>query len=77
MNLPALTTTPTEMVAALERVAPGASDLISWDQDRAVIDIVTTWPAVFVTDRASALGLSAPASFDEIVQEYAAAHVPA
>jgi nucleoside-diphosphate-sugar epimerase len=74
MNLPALTTTPAEMIAALERAAPGASELVEWAEDRAVIDIVGTWPAVFVTDRAAALGLSAPANFDEIVEEYIAAN---
>lgn len=77
MNLPALTTTPREMAQALDEVAPGRSELIDWTEDRAVIDIVTTWPARFRAGRAAALGLQAPASFREIVQEHVDRPVPA
>ena len=72
MNLPSLTTTPHDMVEALERAKPGASELIDWEQDRAVIDIVTTWPSAFDAARAAALGLESPESFDAIVEEYLA-----
>jgi len=75
MNLPALTTTPREMAAALDELAPGRSELIDWAEDAAVIDIVTTWPAIFRTARAEALGLSAADSFRTIVQEYMDGHV--
>lgn len=71
MNLPSLSTTPAEMLAALDRVTgEQTSALVDWGFDQTVQDIVTRWPARFRTDRAEALGLSAPGSFDEIVAEY-------
>ncbi len=71
MNLPALTTTPREMAAALDRVArPGTSDLIDWADDPAIGTIVRSWPARLVTPRAQRLGLTAETSFDDIVREY-------
>ena len=70
VNLPSLTTTPREMVDALERAQPGAGALIDWEPDPAVIDIVTTWPSAFDAVRAEALGLAASATFDDIVREY-------
>ena len=45
VNLPALTVTVADMVAALERVAgPGVSALIDWVPDPAIAQIVTRWP---------------------------------
>lgn len=76
MNLPALTTTPREMVEALAIVSPGAQDLVDWKLDQNIIDVVTTWPATFHAERAAALGLTANNSFVEIVREYVAAVSP-
>lgn len=74
MNLPALTTTPREMAEALDRIVPGEpSKLIEWTEDPAVIDIVGSWPSTFRTDRATALGLTADASFDQIITQYVGA----
>jgi nucleoside-diphosphate-sugar epimerase len=71
MNLPALSTTPREMAAALDRVAgPGSSALIDWAVDPATTTILQTWPAWFVTARAERLGLTADRSFDDIIREY-------
>jgi nucleoside-diphosphate-sugar epimerase len=71
MNLPALTTTPREMAAALDRVTgTAASDLIDWADDPAIGAIVGSWPARLVTPRAHRLGLVAPDSFDDVVREY-------
>jgi nucleoside-diphosphate-sugar epimerase len=68
MNLPALTTTPREMAAALDRVAgAGTSDLIEWTDDPVVAAIVRSWPASVTASRAAALGLLPEASFDDIV----------
>lgn len=73
MNLPALTTTPREMAAALDRVAgPGTSDRIAWTDDPAIGTIVRSWPARLVTPRAHRLGLTAETSFDDIVRAYLA-----
>lgn len=71
LNLPALTTTPAEMAAALERVAgPAAAALIEWTPDAAIHNIVKTWPARIHAQRAGSLGLLPETSFDEIIQEY-------
>lgn len=74
MNLPALTTTPRAMAAALDAVAgEPRSDLIDWQPDPVIEAIVATWPARFATPRAAALGLEPDASFEDIVREYLAA----
>ncbi len=68
VNLPALTVTVADMVAALERVAgPAVSARIDWVPDPAVAAIVTSWPARFQADRAASLGLSPDADFDSII----------
>jgi len=73
-TLPALSTTPREMAAALDRVVgAGTSDLIDWRRDPAVEAIVGSWPSRFRTDRAARLGLVADASFDDIVAAHLAA----
>ncbi|WP_378146238.1 D-erythronate dehydrogenase [Cnuibacter sp. UC19_7] len=73
MSLPALTTTPREMVAALERVGgPEAAALVGWIPDPAVEAIVGTWPSRFHTHRAAALGLAPVASFDAVIEEFLA-----
>lgn len=73
MNLPALTTTPREMVAAMDRVSGrAASRLVEWGRDPAVEAIVASWPARFRTPRAERLGLSAEASFDDVVRAHLA-----
>ncbi len=73
MNLPALTTTPREMAAALDRVTgTSTSDLIDWSDDAAIRSIIDSWPSSFRTDRASGLGLEPETSFDDIVREYLA-----
>ena len=77
MNLPALTTTPADMAAALDRVAgAGTSDLIRWTNDPAIDAIVSSWPAHFRTARAHRLGLDPDHSFDDIIGEYVAVPAP-
>ncbi|MFC4244093.1 D-erythronate dehydrogenase [Gryllotalpicola reticulitermitis] len=71
MNLPALTTTPAEMVAALARVAgTEVAALVDWTHDDAIAAIVTSWPARFRPARATALGLEPETSFDDIIRAY-------
>jgi D-erythronate 2-dehydrogenase len=73
VNLPALTLTVADMIAALERVAgPGVSALIDWAPDPAVAAIVTSWPARFRTDRAARLGLTADPDYDSIIRMHLA-----
>lgn len=70
LNLPALTTTPGEMAAALARVAGSAAALIDWTPDPAIGNIVKTWPARIESERARGLGLLPEDSFDDIIEEY-------
>jgi D-erythronate 2-dehydrogenase len=68
VNLPALTVTVADMVAALERAAgPQASALIDWIPDPLVAGIVTSWPARFRTDRAAQIGLVPDPDFDSVI----------
>jgi len=71
LTLPALASTPGEMAAAMDRVAGhAASDLIDWTEDPVISPIVRSWPAHVETPRASALGLHADTSVDDIVRAY-------
>jgi D-erythronate 2-dehydrogenase len=69
VNLPALTVTLADMVAALDRVAgPEVSALIDWVPDPAVARIVTSWPARFQAGRAARLGLVPDPDFDSVIK---------
>ncbi len=71
MNLPALSTTPAEMLAALDRVSgEDLSALVDLHTDPAIGAIVTSWPSRFRTARASALGLAPDADFDSVIGRY-------
>jgi D-erythronate 2-dehydrogenase len=77
MNLPALTTTPRDMVEALDRVSgQELSALIDWTVDTDVTAIVGSWPARFTATRANGLGLEADSSFDEIIRAYMQSSLP-
>jgi D-erythronate 2-dehydrogenase len=77
VNLPALTVTVADMVAALERVAgPAASGLIDWVPDPAVARIVTGWPARFRGERAARLGLAADPDFGSVIAMHLAEAAP-
>lgn len=71
LNLPSLSTTVGEMAAALERVAgKAATALLDRTPDPAIQRIVKTWPGRIETVRAKGLGLSADASFEEVIRDY-------
>lgn len=73
VTLPALTVTVADMVAALERAAgPGASALIDWVPDPAVIRLVSSWPARIRARRAERLGLTQDPGIGAIVGRYIA-----
>jgi nucleoside-diphosphate-sugar epimerase len=68
MNMPALTVTVADMIAALERAAGnGAPALIDWVPDARIARIVSSWPARFQSDRAARLGLAPDPDFDSII----------
>ncbi len=73
MNLPALTVTIADMVAALEQVAgPEAAALIDWAPDPAVARIVSGWPARLAAERAARLGLTPDPDFRSIIEMHIA-----
>ena len=73
VNLPALTVTVADMVAALELVAgPEVSALIDWAPDPALAAIVTNWPARIRANRAARLGLTADPDFGAVIGMYLA-----
>jgi nucleoside-diphosphate-sugar epimerase len=71
VNLPGLSVSVGDMVAALEKVAgPEPVSRISFVPDPAVERIVNSWPAAWDVTRAKALGLSADTDFESIVRQY-------
>jgi nucleoside-diphosphate-sugar epimerase len=72
LNLPGLTITVNEMLAALEAVGGAAARArVTMRPDARIRAIVDTWPARFATVRADALGFARDADFDAIVRDYA------
>lgn len=73
INLPALNVKVGEMLDALEAVAgKAARDLVRFERDDRIANIVATWPRALTADRAKALGLEPEKSFEDIVREYIA-----
>jgi nucleoside-diphosphate-sugar epimerase len=71
VNLPGLSVSVGEMIAALEKVAgPEPVSRISFVPDPAVERIVNSWPAAWDVTRGKALGLTADADFESIVRQY-------
>jgi nucleoside-diphosphate-sugar epimerase len=71
LNLPGLSVSVGEMIAALERAGgKPAVDLIRHQRDPAVEAIVGSWPAAWDNRRAEALGLEPDPDFDAIVRAY-------
>ncbi|WP_442783000.1 D-erythronate dehydrogenase [Collimonas fungivorans] len=78
VNLPGISVTVAEMVAALERVAgkPVAAR-VEWAPDPAIDRIISSWPGAWDTTRANVLGFVADADFDDIVRAYIEDDLPA
>jgi D-erythronate 2-dehydrogenase len=73
LNLPALNVTVQQMLDALEAVA-GAKvrALVKFQRDERIAGIVANWPKGASAARATALGLKADASFEDIIRQYIA-----
>ena len=71
VNLPGLTTTVGDMVAAMGRVA-GTETMkrVEWKEDPVIMRLVRTWPGDFVTTRAEKMGFIHDANFDDVVKAY-------
>lgn len=73
INLCGLSVTVAEMLASLQRLCGDkTSSRVNFQPDRAIEDIVNSWPGNFHADYAHRLGFQANASFDEIINEYLA-----
>ena len=71
VNLPGLSVSVAQMIAALRAVAgDDVAARIRFERDEAVERIVGSWPAAWDTSRARALGLAADESFEAIVRAY-------
>jgi nucleoside-diphosphate-sugar epimerase len=71
VNMPALTVTLDEMVAAVERrVGPQARDLIDWKLDRNIAGLLTQMPTRITSARAVAAGIVAEPSFDAVLDDF-------
>jgi len=78
LNLPALTVTVREMLAALAEVAgPEAVARVRFEPDAGVARMVGGWPARFESARVARLGLAADADFGSIVRQYLRDHAEA
>lgn len=77
INLPGLSVSVNDMVAALQKVGgEQAVQRIIWQRDPAVERIVGSWPGAWDTTRATRLGLTADASFEAIVRAYVEDDLP-
>ncbi|MCX7892336.1 MAG: SDR family oxidoreductase [Burkholderiales bacterium] len=71
VNLPGISVTVREMLAALARIAgPAVAARVTYQPDERIQRIVKTWPAAFRTDRALALGFRADAGIEDVIREY-------
>ena len=70
VNPPGLCVSVGEMLAALDRVRPGASALVRRAEDPAIAAIVGGWPAAFAPARAEGLGFSPHETLDALVQAF-------
>ncbi|KXU83364.1 NAD-dependent epimerase [Paraburkholderia monticola] len=73
LNLPGLSVSVDEMIAALREVAGDAvADRIVRQPDERIEKIVGSWPGAWDTSRAERLGLAAEHSFADVIRAYIA-----
>jgi nucleoside-diphosphate-sugar epimerase len=71
VNLPGVSITVGEMVAALERVAgPEVAARVRWERDPRIARMVAGWPGAWDTSRALSMGFPAAESFDHIIRDH-------
>ena len=71
VNLPGLSVTAGEMVAALERVAgPEVAARVRWEHDARIARMVAGWPGAWDTTRAKSLGFPVVPSFDQMIRDH-------
>lgn len=73
VNLPGITATVAQMVAALKRAGGAqAAERVRWKPDARIQAIVRTWPVRFRTPRALEMGFRADADVESVIRDYAA-----
>jgi len=73
VNLPALSVSAGEMVAALSRVAgPSVSALVDFVPDPVVARMIANWPSRLTSARGERLGLTPDPDFDSIIRAHIA-----
>ncbi|HEY6821592.1 MAG TPA: D-erythronate dehydrogenase [Burkholderiales bacterium] len=73
VNLPGITASVQEMLAALAKVAgPKVAERVVWKPDARIQSIVRTWPVRFRTPRALAMGFHADPDIETIIRDYVA-----
>ncbi|WP_250534861.1 D-erythronate dehydrogenase [Caballeronia sp. AZ10_KS36] len=71
INLPGLSVSVNEMVAALREVAGDeVASRIDWQRDERIAKIVASWPGAWDTSRAQQLGLTGDRSFADVIRAY-------
>jgi nucleoside-diphosphate-sugar epimerase len=70
LNLPALTVTVAEMVAAAVRA--GATGRVHSARNAAMQAVVAGWPTRFISRHAAGLGINTDADFDAVIADYLA-----
>ncbi len=71
VNLPGLSVSAGEMVAALGRVAgPDVAARVRWENDPRIARMVAGWPGGWETSRAASLGFPGDTSFDDIIRAH-------
>ena len=73
VNLPGISVTAGEIVAALERVAgPDVARRVRWEPDARIERMVRSWPGACDTTRARALGFPGDETYDAAIRQYIA-----
>jgi len=73
VNLPGITVTVAEMIAAMGKIAGShVARRVSWKLDARIEAIVKTWPVRFATPRALGLGFKADPGIDAVIRDYIA-----
>ena len=71
LNVPGISITAGEMVAALERVAGAdVAALVRWEKDARIDRMMNGWPGALDDTRARALGFPADENFDAMIRQY-------
>ncbi len=73
VNLPGITVTIAEMIAAMGKIAGSqVAKRVSWKLDARIDAIVKTWPVRFATPRSLAMGFKADQGIDAVIRDYIA-----